>query len=159
VIAEKKRRHLHGVVHSADGITEHLQAAGDKGNERYEISDKNYAEGIYVLNSEGAIEILNFWYEEFDCDDTGTYLYIKTCCNPDPVYFDILVEGPFETEPEFVSKELVPGECEYLITFWWEFGTVACADATLTAVVKDYCGNSDEKELVIENIRDSQMKM
>ncbi len=113
---------------------------------------KDYAEGIYVLNSEGAIEILNFWYEEFDCDDTGTYLYIKTCCNPDPVYFDILVEGPFETEPEFVSKELIPGECEYLITFWWEFGTVACADATLTAVVKDYCGNTDEWPLVIEDI-------
>ena len=52
---------------------------------------KDYAEGIYVLNSEGAIEILDFWYEEFDCDATGTYLYVKTCCNPDPVYFDILV--------------------------------------------------------------------
>ena len=113
---------------------------------------KNYAEGIYVLNSEGAIEILDFWYEKFDCDDTGTYLYLKTCCNPDPVYFDILVEDPFETEPEFLSKELVPGECEYLITYWWEFGTVACADATLTAVVEDYCGNRDEEELVIENI-------
>jgi len=122
-------------------------------NETKTVTLLDESEGIYVLTSEGEIEILKFDYAKFDCDATGTYLYIKTCCYPEPEWFDIIVEGPFENKPEFVSKKRSEEiECAYLITFWWEFGTVACADATLTAVVKDYCGNSDEKELVIENI-------
>uniref|UniRef100_UPI002FDB6000 InlB B-repeat-containing protein n=1 Tax=Mesotoga prima TaxID=1184387 RepID=UPI002FDB6000 len=100
-------------------------------NETKTVTLLDESEGIYVLTSEGEIEILKFDYAPFGCDATGTFLYVKTCCYPEPEWFDILVEGPFENKPEFVSKERSEEiECAYLITFWWEFGTVACADAT-----------------------------
>jgi hypothetical protein len=108
-------------------------------------------DGIAVLNDEGSISVIDFWHETFSGTESGMYLYITTQRDPALLTSEILVEGSFESQPEFVSAELLEeGVC--LTTFSWNPGVVVCSDATLTARIEDYCGNTTESSLFLENL-------